>query len=482
MKDVHTSLSRAFGVDTLFRGQRRALTTHKKEVFYGGGLGCGKSYIGALWAILRALENPGTTVLVVAQSHAIHKENLFPLVMQHLDSFAVNQGFSLVSKVTMAFPITIHLRNGSKILFVSDQWLIANRGPQFSAILIDELSKCSHPEALYMEALGRLRDPHAKHRQIMVLSNLEHGLTGTLATFIKRVRAGEKKVDLILSGTRENTTLPDDYIPSLMASMSRSRYLALVEGFIIRPQASVFPEFSRKRHVIQWPERQCHGYPWVVGIDWGLQSAILVGLAIRVSPAGAIHPDTDRAPADSLPGILAVDESVDDANNTHEKVIHFAESKIIPKWERLTGQAPRALVYDPAPGKNVARLVSQLSKKVGTESWHYDQSNPDEKAAAPRYERIRSWLDPVQGVPRFYCSKELADRPSSQTRGIATSLESLPRATYRGDYIDGIQLGTPFEHIVDTAGYCSQYLDRTPRSISYIAAPLTRALRDSSYR
>lgn len=466
-------LCSAFGIESLFRGQRRCLASRRKEVFWGGALGCGKSWIAAVWVVLRALENPKCTVLVVAQSAAIHKENLFPIVMSHLDAWAINQGYSLVTRVTLSLPIAVHLRNGSKILFVGQEWLQVNRGPQFAAILLEELSKASRPLELLQEAIGRLRDPRAAFRQLLVLTNLEHGLTGPTKLYLDRAKAGDTNVDVILSGTRENTTLPDDYIPSLKASMSRTMYLAMVEGQIIRPQASFFPEYSPRRHLARWEEREARGWPWVVVTDWGIQSAVIVLLVGRVSEDGRWSPD-DGGAAEQPVGVTIADEVVDGELNTQDKVIAHLRRVVLPKWERLTGQSARGLVYDPAPGKVVMRAMRELARDHGCEAWHYDQGDQHEKAAAPRYERVRSWLDPADGPVRIRISEELHRRASSLERGICTSLEQLPRAMLRGEYVDGIAQGTPYEHIVDTLGMGCQYVGRTPQRIGSLSAPLTR--------
>jgi hypothetical protein len=438
-------------------------------VLWGGALGAGKSWIGALWCILMALINPGCTILVVAQSAGIHKQNLFPAVLNHLDSFAINQGYSLVQYARSGTGnLRVKIRNGAELLFVGQDWLLTNRGPQFAAILIDEMSKMWRPEELYQEGVGRLRDPRARFRQIVVLMNLEHGETGILRQFIQRTRAGDPAADLILSPTSENTTLPADYVQSLRSIMSRSRYAAMVDGKVIRCQASVWPEFSRRRHILRIDATKLRvKLPWAVSLDWGLQSAALVALLCRVAapdgtrahglPCDIFHPyhdyPTDRPTALAL---ICVDELVDDALNTTERFMHGV-GQLVDKWSQIQGQDPLIVAYDPAGGKRARRDVGRLCSDRDTRGWHY---GPDEKDVWEGVELLRGWLDPMSGIPRFWVTEELAGRPSSAERGIATSMEQLPRAMWHGDYASQIAPGTPYEHITDDARYLVRYVAR----------------------
>jgi hypothetical protein len=367
----------------------------------------------------------------------------------------------------MSLPLEITLRNktgalmDSRILFVGQQWLERNRGAEFCAIALDEHPKYHHADQVYLEALGRLRAPKARFRQIVSCGNLDMGETGVLKRFIARAREGDPLVDLILGGTRENTALGPEYIESMRGTLTRAQFAALVEGMVIRPTALYVPEFRRQRHLIPWTHRQCAGHSWAVGLDWGLQSAALVALVVRMAPDGEVWAEGTPG-LGALPlGLVVVDEVVRDDLTTLEKLAAHVRTDVLPLWRRVTGTDPRAIVYDPAPGRAAREEVRKITQGASTPSWHYDQRDPDEKSAGNRGQRLRAWLDPVAGPPRIRFAGDLGSRPQSADRGICVSLESLERDMVRGDYTSDMRPGTRWEHAVDVLGYLAQWLERS---------------------
>jgi len=435
-----------FGVQRLWRGQTRLLTSRRRNVLFGGGLACGKSMAGALKAILLALENPGVTGWVVAQTKTVHQENLLPLTQQFLDDFAHLHRYSLVKKERETPYHLIELLNGGRILFVGESFATSNRGPSIAWAVVDEGTKLRNWPRVFTEIQGRVRGERNHHEQIVHLSNLDFGATSVIKTFVELTQQGDPSFDLILAPTRENLSLSYVYISDKRKTMSRAEAAAMLDAMIIRPAVLIWPEFSRQRHLLKWPKRE--GFPWGIGVDWGYRPACVVGQFFALSNGTAYHPDD--APEGSTDCIIVVDEIAKDYNS--DTKFHADIETLVKRWRTMTGEDATLVASDRAEPDNNA-LLHRLFPHRRTRLWYAKRR--DEQQIAQGVKLIRGALDPAEGPVALYFATALATAPGSQERGVIKSVESWKwKVNAAGDIEVGVPMkSTPWEHAADALRY-----------------------------
>lgn len=173
-----------------------------------GGIGSGKSFIGALDVIRRS--KPNRLYLVTAPTYPMLSDATF----RSLTGLAAELGVIGPGDAKSSPPPSVRLRNGAEVLFRSTDNPESLRGPNLSGVWMDEASLCK--QEAFDILLGRLR---------------EGGEMGWLtATFTPKGKAhwtyktfgtGQPDTELIHATSAENPFLPSDFVGNI-----RSKYTA----------------------------------------------------------------------------------------------------------------------------------------------------------------------------------------------------------------------------------------------------------------
>ena len=235
--------------------------------FYVGGLGAGKTFAGALRAILRSQQQPGSLGLIGAPTYTM------------LRDATQRTFFALLPPALMAsFNKTdqhLLLRNGSEILFRSLDDPDRVRGLNLAWFWLDEAPLCGY--YAWQVLKGRLRQQG--YETAGWATGTPHGIDGYARDFELVQRPGHA---LYRASTRENLrNLPPGYVEDLGYAGSFAEQE--IEGLFVAFEGLVYPMFSADAvdgHVRAAPAGK-HWQRVVGGIDWGYTNpaaALVFGL------------------------------------------------------------------------------------------------------------------------------------------------------------------------------------------------------------
>jgi predicted phage terminase large subunit-like protein len=186
---------------TLLAKQKKFMRSDARITIFLGGIGSGKTYIGAIWSVLQALKS--RKVIVLEPTVQMGRDVFLPTLREVLELLGKVEDTDYVvnlSSLTIRF-----VRGGGEILIRSAEAAERLRGINAHDALVDEFG--SHPNNnAYKILLGRLRkSADAKIRMVG---------TPTPVKWIRDVMA-DAGVEVIRQTTMENVFLPDNYVQSL---------------------------------------------------------------------------------------------------------------------------------------------------------------------------------------------------------------------------------------------------------------------------
>lgn len=445
----------AFGFSNLWRGQRRLLQSTRPQVLFIGGLGAGKSDILALKGIQLHALNPGRQSWMVAQTVLGLKQNLLPATLRLLARFRDRMGFSLERKVLEGNEPGIRWRGGGVQHWMGELAAVRNRGPSLSHVIIDEGTKLADWRGCYEAALGRIRG-EARLRQLIMASNMDHGEVGVISDFVKRAEHGDPDVDIVVSPTWENQVLDDAYIRHQIAGMSRTRVAAMVCGLLLRPQASMWPEFDDKVHVVDWDPvrdgirrwdgRARASLPWGVSCDWGARPHMLVWQRAAIDGEMRVH-HPDAAPAGARQALICIDEDPSDHGGDPKTKAAFGAR--IDQWRGRLGCDPSFAASD----RNNPQMNRWLAETVGYRADRWYAVSREDQEVGPGIELVRELLDPQTGPPGVYFVRRLVGAAASAERGVIAAMRGYRRKMVGGDFTGEPMADNCYEHAADTVRY-----------------------------
>jgi hypothetical protein len=208
--------------------QRELLEAREKIVMFVGGLGSGKSRGLAYKALLLGLENKGCVGIFVEPTYTMIRDIAVPTIKEVLEGLEVPYRY-LANDHTfqIADSFTLLMRSGDR-----PEHLV---GLNAAFGLIDEPALQS--EEVPKTVLARLRDPKAKHYQL-VLGGTPEGLESWFYAWSIR-----PDIKVIRARTYENPFLPEDYVAQLSARFTEEEVLAYIEGQFVSFSGAWFHSF-----------------------------------------------------------------------------------------------------------------------------------------------------------------------------------------------------------------------------------------------
>jgi hypothetical protein len=256
-----------------------------------GGIGSGKSYCGAAWAISRALLDPKSRGLIAANSFGqLSRASLMTLV-EVCRQFNIPLEPSAASVEDTALAIANRQRCyiGSERAFVyvlSLNSFMGNtqaaRGLQIRWTWIDEAAYAS--EQAFQTLDGRLgRGPGTMKGQGM-LTTSPNGFNWLYDRFADPLRADDRKLLYVMysCSTRENIAgLGEDYVRSLEANYTDELAAQELEGaFINTVVGRTYKYFDRPTHALQGEDSALLDYDPLldlhIGFDFNYSPAVCV--------------------------------------------------------------------------------------------------------------------------------------------------------------------------------------------------------------
>ena len=250
-----------------------------KFIWYCGGFGSGKSYIGAQAVIRHAMQNPNGRTLIARQTLVDLKATTLKTFFEVCDPRLIKKYNKTENLITFI--------NGHEVYTWGLDDIEKLKSLEIGFFWIDEVNEVS--EFTFNVLKGRLRNKHHKVRKGILTSNSE-GKNWTYKQFVLgrgiKSKADLDKYWIIKAPSDENTFLPEDYI-ELLNSYVGDLHARYVRASFNVFEGQIFPDFIREIHVIK-PFAIPDTWKIVGGIDHGERNPSTFVWA-AISPGGDIY-------------------------------------------------------------------------------------------------------------------------------------------------------------------------------------------------
>lgn len=209
--------------------QAEMLEDERRYQIFLGGVGSGKTVLGCMWSIHRALSEPGSVGVIIAPTYTLIRDVIWLALDAWLPKGLVVD-FSAASR-------RITFDNGSMIMFRTadnPRTIERLRGMTISWFWVDEVTLV--PKMVWDILIGRIRQPGFKHGGL---------LTGTPKmnwVYTKFIESPDDETMHILKEvpTTANVYLTDDYVESLEKEYSGLFYEQEVLGKFVAFEGLVY--------------------------------------------------------------------------------------------------------------------------------------------------------------------------------------------------------------------------------------------------
>ena len=248
----------------LYGEQWRFVNCQERFTLFVGGIGSGKSYAGAVKALL--IGGKAKTVgLVVAPTYPMLRDAT-------LRTFQTVAGDALVDFHKSEMRGT--LRNGTEILFRSADMPDRLRGPNIHWMWIDEAALC--PTQTWEIGIGRLRaDGQAGPAWLTTTPKGRNWVYGQL-----------QNLTVFRSTTADNPYLDREFIGSLQTVYTGQFARQELYGEFVSFEGLVYEEFDRGRHIVE-PEQKA-SWRYVAGVDEGYTNPAVI-LVVGLDSDNRVH-------------------------------------------------------------------------------------------------------------------------------------------------------------------------------------------------
>ena len=228
-----------------------------------GGYGSGKTYIGALRSIYLSYINRPLPHLYISPTYKQARKTVIITITKMLDKSNLTYTYNKTEH-------TFYIHNWEGTIWIaSGDEPSSLKGPNLASIGIDE-PFIQQKEVMDI-ALARLREPMQKHYELF--------LTGTPEQFnwgYDLFKNNEQILDLgiVRASTRENTYLPDYFVPMLERAYDDNQRAAFIEGqFVNLTSGRVYKYFTGKEENAATPNREPCGHTEIcAGVDFNVDA------------------------------------------------------------------------------------------------------------------------------------------------------------------------------------------------------------------
>jgi PBSX family phage terminase large subunit len=230
------------------------LESPEDYTLFCGGLGSGKTYAGAVWAVKMALDNPGVAGLITANSYSQLKKATLTKFFEILDKLQIPFKYKVNDGIIEIFD--------SKIYAISMEKYDLLRGIEVGWAWSDECA--FYKEEAFNVLIGRIRDKTAPCQ--WKGTTTPNGFNWLYSTFVE---SPLPKSTVITSNTLDNLeNLHEGYVNALKAQYDTKLAQQELDGqFINLTSGKVYYAFNRDKHVQPVDERNALMY---VGLDFNV--------------------------------------------------------------------------------------------------------------------------------------------------------------------------------------------------------------------
>lgn len=228
--------------------QKKTLRSEKQEVFLGGGVGAGKTQIGAIWSLLKIMETPPDVYgLIVSNTYSM----LYDTTLRVLYEKMLTAGMTVrpPEMPRGKGPADLLVWNGKhfvRILCRSLDHYDRLSGLEVGWIWSDEVWM-TKPEAIDV-LNARLRDTRMPKRQILYTTTLDAPDSWMYSRFVENHQPHLQ--DVIYAQTADNPHLPENYVDTLKSTYSEAVFKRMVlSQWVALDSERIYIAFNRKENV-----------------------------------------------------------------------------------------------------------------------------------------------------------------------------------------------------------------------------------------
>jgi len=252
---------------------------YAKFIWYCGGFGSGKTYIGSQIANRLVAQCPMGRGLIARQTAVDLKATTMKTFWEVTDMRSIAKHNKSEHLITY--------KNGHEVYYWGLDDIEKLKSLEIGWFWIDEVNEVD--ENTFNVLKGRLRHKLQPKRVGFITSNSE-GRNWTYKQFIKgRGVASQKALDkyfVVKAPSNENTYLPEDYL-DVLNSYTGDLYKRYVEASFDVFEGQIFPDFRREIHCIK-PFAIPEEWMKVRGIDHGERNPTAI-LWCAISPKGDLY-------------------------------------------------------------------------------------------------------------------------------------------------------------------------------------------------
>lgn len=377
-----------------------------------GGYGSGKTYTLCAKGLRMAAENPGLPGMLVSPTYRMGIDILIPSFKQALEEHGISYHYR-------ASDYKCILQNGSEVWFRSADRPDKLKGPTLAWAILDEAELMK--KEVWTVSLSRVRHPKAKHHFVGAVST--SGDFGWLYdTFV--VNHSDDPQYYIQHGvsSRENKSLPSDYVDTLLDNMTPEEVLAYIDGkFYVSKEGKVFPGFDRDFHLID--------------CDYNKSSVACIGMDFNVHPATAVacQPYTYKGKSGlAATRFWTLPNSSTDA---------MAEALV----QEFGMNVP---VYYDHTGNNRNHATGESDKDILKLAGFKSTFSKQVKRVKDKFNHLGRALKSAKGETLMWIGKQCVERANKQFPSIVECLENARWNDNRTDYDD-----PQYSHLLDCFAY-----------------------------
>lgn len=253
----------------LLPGQSRAFFMDKKHTAFVGGIGSGKTFLGALWSFVQTQKKQGNG-MIIAPTYRMLEDVTLPEFLR-VASLAHLPHYHDIGRGQ------IHTANGT-IYLRSAENPNRLRGPNLSWSWVDEAAMMK--ELAWDILVGRLRIGGAQS----LITTTPSGFNWIYRNWIEKRRSN---YGLVQASSKENPHLDADFVAEMIEDYSEQFAAQEIDGQFVAFEGLVYSEFREDIHVFvpfdippEWPRYR--------GIDFGYKNPF-VCLWAAEDPDGRLY-------------------------------------------------------------------------------------------------------------------------------------------------------------------------------------------------
>mgnify|MGYP001558513637 CR=1 FL=1 len=410
MSELHVNLTTLFNP---YRQQARVLAAEHRYILFLAGIGAGKTYTGAIWAVQHMLFwSEGFRGAILGRTEKKDAmDQLAGRVLALLDAWHEVTGIQMVRKFDKLNNI-LTLYNGSSAVFRGFVQYDKLRGPEYAWAWLDELFFAGVDDGAAFDVVdGRVRVGSSKQ---LLITCSPRGVTPV----IRRFGSAQERAELpdadpcryfvVRATSYDNPHLDRNDISAWREGMSRRRAAQEIDGEILKPEHIVWPELEDRHFVdFDWRTKEHQEWPWVLAIDWG-DTKGSVALDIRVNP--------------KTKQWVVADELVPQSTDLPDGRLNTAKFRVLlDTWLKRRRRKPTNACADRA----VVSENAFLRRLIGGESHVLTLESHTEQRINNGIEMLRDAFDPPTGQPRIVFARSLASESRGETPGIVPAVRNF---------------------------------------------------------